>query len=105
MVSSILARVNATKPDVKVITFNHEGIFNKTEIDRSVVKTFVDGRNDMDYPIYIDSHRVAVQGKGRAVWPLQVAANTRFAGLFEPGQNLSIPLGDNFPIHESFLED
>ena len=64
VVSSILSRVSATKPDVKVITFNHEGIFNKTEIDRSVVKAFVDGRNDMDYPIYIDSHRVAVQGTG-----------------------------------------
>ncbi|KAI0734247.1 hypothetical protein C8Q72DRAFT_923633, partial [Fomitopsis betulina] len=74
VVGSLLSRVNATKTDVKVITFNHEGIFNKTEIDRSVVKTFVNSRNDMDYPVYIDSHRIAVQS------------------LFEPGQNLSIPL-------------
>ncbi|KZT73109.1 hypothetical protein DAEQUDRAFT_722228 [Daedalea quercina L-15889] len=74
VVCGILSRINATKPDVKVITFNHEGIFNKTAIDRPIVKNFIDGRSDMNYPIYIDSHRVAVQG------------------LFEPGQNLSIPL-------------
>ncbi|TFY61954.1 hypothetical protein EVJ58_g4182 [Rhodofomes roseus] len=74
VVCDILSRISATKPDAKVITFNHEGIFNKTEIDRSIVQNFIDGRGDMNYPIYIDSHRVAVQG------------------LFEPGQNLSIPL-------------
>lgn len=67
VVGSLLSRVNATKTDVKVITFNHEGIFNKTEIDRSVVKTFVNSRNDMDYPVYIDSHRIAVQSKGGCV--------------------------------------
>ncbi|KAH9928667.1 uncharacterized protein B0H18DRAFT_1084408 [Fomitopsis serialis] len=54
-VPSSSALINATKPDVKVITFNHEGIFNKTAIVGP-------SRSDMDYPIYIDSHRVAVQG-------------------------------------------
>ncbi|CCM04985.1 uncharacterized protein FIBRA_07183 [Fibroporia radiculosa] len=74
VVCGILSNIVATEPDVKVITFNHEGIFTKAEIDRAVVKNFIDSRNDMDYPIYIDSERVAVEA------------------LFEPGQNLSIPL-------------
>ncbi|PCH42305.1 hypothetical protein WOLCODRAFT_152330 [Wolfiporia cocos MD-104 SS10] len=74
VVSPILSKINASKPDVKLITFNHEGIFNKTDIDRSIVDDFVSGRDDMDYPVYIDMKRVAVQS------------------LFDPGQNLSIPL-------------
>lgn len=56
------------------VVFNHEGIFTKADINRVVVKNFVDSRGDMNYPIYIDSQRVAIRS------------------LFEPGQNLSIPL-------------
>ncbi|KZT07685.1 uncharacterized protein LAESUDRAFT_724671 [Laetiporus sulphureus 93-53] len=74
VVCGLLSKVSATMPDVKVISFDHEGIFTKAEIDRTVVKKFVSGRKDMEYPTYIDSKRVAVQA------------------LFEPGQNLSIPL-------------
>lgn len=73
VVCDILSDI-AKKPDVKVITFNHEGIFTKADINRTVVKGFVDSRGDMNYPIYIDSQRVAIRS------------------LFEPGQNLSIPL-------------
>lgn len=62
VVCDILSDI-AKKPDVKVITFNHEGIFTKADINRTVVKGFVDSRGDMNYPIYIDSQRVAIRCK------------------------------------------
>ncbi|KAI0925919.1 hypothetical protein AcV5_008522 [Taiwanofungus camphoratus] len=72
-VCGILSDV-AKNPSIKVVTFNHEGIFTKADIDRTVVKKFINSRNDMNYPIYIDTNRIAVEA------------------IFEPGQNLSIPL-------------
>ncbi|KAI9000534.1 hypothetical protein BD414DRAFT_471925 [Trametes punicea] len=68
---SALAR---TRSDIKIITFNSEGIFTNAPIDVAAVKRFVTRRDDMDYPVYIDTHRVAVNS------------------IFQPGQNLSIPL-------------
>ncbi|OSD06365.1 hypothetical protein PYCCODRAFT_1431369 [Trametes coccinea BRFM310] len=68
---SALAR---TRPDIKIITFNSEGIFTNAAIDVAAVKRFVSKRDDMDYPVYIDTQRVAVNS------------------IFQPGQNLSIPL-------------
>ncbi|KAL1949266.1 hypothetical protein VTO73DRAFT_8147 [Trametes versicolor] len=68
---AVLAR---TRPDVKVVAFNAEGIFTHAPIDVAAVRRFVARRDDMDYPIYIDTHRVAVNS------------------IFQPGQNLSIPL-------------
>lgn len=54
---AVLAR---TRPDVKVVAFNAEGIFTHAPIDVAAVRRFVARRDDMDYPIYIDTHRVAV---------------------------------------------
>ncbi|KAH9926837.1 hypothetical protein B0H21DRAFT_764008 [Amylocystis lapponica] len=73
-VCQLLSDAAAKYPEIKVITFNHEGIFTKAEIDTAVVRNFVSRRDDMNYPLYIDINRVAVQA------------------LFEPGQTLSIPL-------------
>jgi len=73
-VCQILSDAAAQYPEIKIITFNHEGIFTRAEIDKSVVQDFVSDRDDMNYPIYIDINCVAVQA------------------LFEPGQTLSIPL-------------
>lgn len=67
VVCGLLSNVSATMPDVKVISFDHEGIFTKAETDRAVVKKFVDGRQDIEYPTYIDSKRVAVQGSALSV--------------------------------------
>ncbi|CDO70876.1 hypothetical protein BN946_scf184804.g8 [Trametes cinnabarina] len=54
---SALAR---TRSDIKIITFNSEGIFTNAPIDVAAVKRFVSRRDDMDYPVYIDTQRVAV---------------------------------------------
>ncbi|RDX57532.1 hypothetical protein OH76DRAFT_1395361 [Lentinus brumalis] len=69
-----LSTLAQTRPDIKVITFNSEGIFTNAPIDVTAVKAFIAARDDMNYPIYIDTHRVAV------------------SSIFQPGQNLSIPL-------------
>lgn len=47
-------------PEIKVVTFNSEGIFTNAPVDTAAVKAFVASRNDMNYPIFIDTHRVAV---------------------------------------------
>ena len=57
-----LSTLATTRQDIKVITFNSEGIFTNTPIDVAAVKAFVAARNDMKYPIFIDTHRVAVNG-------------------------------------------
>ncbi|KAI0768100.1 hypothetical protein BD413DRAFT_138742 [Trametes elegans] len=69
---SAIARTHA--PDVKVVAFNSEGIFTNAPIDTAAVRRFIARRDDMEYPIFIDTHRVAVNS------------------IFHPGQNLSIPL-------------
>ncbi|KAI0787890.1 hypothetical protein C8Q74DRAFT_641310 [Fomes fomentarius] len=69
-----LSTLAQTRPEIKVITFNAEGIFTNAPINVAAVKAFIAGRDDMNYPIYIDTHRVAV------------------TSIFQPGQNLSIPL-------------
>ncbi|TBU55307.1 hypothetical protein BD310DRAFT_933998 [Dichomitus squalens] len=69
-----LSTLAQTRPEIKVITFNSEGIFTNAPIDVAAVKAFVASRDDMKYPIFIDTHRVAVNS------------------IFQPGQNLSIPL-------------
>ena len=57
-----LTRIVQTRPEIKVITFNSETIFTNGAIDVNFVKGFVAARNDMEFPIYIDTHRVAVNG-------------------------------------------
>ncbi|KAI0710081.1 hypothetical protein C8Q76DRAFT_695205 [Earliella scabrosa] len=69
-----LSQLAQTRPEIKVITFNSEGIYSHAPTDVAAVKAFVAGRDDMNYPIYIDTHRVAVNA------------------IFQPAQNLSIPL-------------
>ncbi|KAH9945284.1 uncharacterized protein BXZ73DRAFT_37922 [Epithele typhae] len=69
-----LSRIAQTRPEIKVITFNSETIFTNAPVDVGFVKNFVASRTDMKYPIFIDTHRVAVNS------------------IFQPGQNLSIPL-------------
>ncbi|OCH95437.1 hypothetical protein OBBRIDRAFT_788327 [Obba rivulosa] len=72
--SKHLSELAITQPDVKLITFNHEGIFSNASANVAAVKQFVKDRDDMIYPIYIDVNRIAIEL------------------IFEPGQNLSIPL-------------
>ncbi|KAI0360096.1 hypothetical protein OH77DRAFT_1419486 [Trametes cingulata] len=69
-----LSTIARTRSEIKIVTFNSEGIFTQAPIDVAAVKKFIARRDDMDYPIYIDTHRVAVNS------------------IFQPGQNLSIPL-------------
>ena len=82
---------------VKVVSFADEGIFNNKPTDVGAMKAFVFGRTDMNYPIYIDTHRVAVNGAcalcSCRAWE-EVADSARLsAAIFQPAQNLSIPLG------------
>ncbi|KAI0329066.1 hypothetical protein GY45DRAFT_1362260 [Cubamyces sp. BRFM 1775] len=69
-----LSAIARSHPEIKIITFNSEGIFTNAPIDAAAVRRFVAQRDDMDYPVFIDTHRVAVNS------------------IFQPGQNLSIPL-------------
>ncbi|TCD70190.1 hypothetical protein EIP91_004369 [Steccherinum ochraceum] len=64
----------ATNPDVKVLTYNHEGIFNQSETDVEALKTFIQEQGNLHYPVFVDVNRVAIDA------------------IFRPGQNLSIPL-------------
>ncbi|GBE80370.1 hypothetical protein SCP_0300850 [Sparassis crispa] len=73
-VCKILTDVAAQYPDVKVITFNNEGIFNKAPTDSEIIKDFVAERDDVNYPVYIDKKNIAVES------------------LFQPGECFSIPL-------------
>lgn len=58
-----LTEIAANHPNTKVITFANEGIFNGADTDMSSLKAFVFARNDMNYPIYVDSNRVAFNGE------------------------------------------
>ncbi|KAI0682846.1 hypothetical protein BC835DRAFT_1297788 [Cytidiella melzeri] len=69
-----LTEIAATQLNTKIISFANEGIFNGADTDVSALEAFIYARNDMEYPIYVDSQRVA------------------FNALFKPGQNASIPL-------------
>ncbi|KAF7795976.1 hypothetical protein EIP86_007145 [Pleurotus ostreatoroseus] len=64
----------ANRPGMKVISFNHEGIFNNAETNITAVKNFVLSRPDMNFPVFVDVRRVAINA------------------LFKPGKNISIPL-------------
>ncbi|KAJ3554544.1 hypothetical protein NM688_g3053 [Phlebia brevispora] len=64
----------ANRPGMKVISYNHEGIFNNTETNIPAVKNFVLSRQDMNFPIFVDVKRLAINS------------------LFKPGKNISIPL-------------
>ena len=55
-----LSAIARSHPEIKIITFNSEGIFTNAPIDAPAVKRFVARRDDMDYPVFIDTHRVAV---------------------------------------------
>lgn len=72
--SKHLSELVAIYPDVKLITFCHEGIFSNANANAGGIRQFVKTRTDMNYPIYVDIQRVAIES------------------IFEPGQNLSIPL-------------
>ncbi|KAI0091360.1 hypothetical protein BDY19DRAFT_886134 [Irpex rosettiformis] len=69
-----LTEIAANHPNIKVVTFANEGIFNGADTDVAAFKAFVFARNDMNYPIYVDNNRIA------------------FNALFKPGKNASIPL-------------
>ncbi|KAL4252553.1 hypothetical protein ABKN59_005021 [Abortiporus biennis] len=69
-----LSEINETKPEVKVITFNNEGIFSNIPTDIHALKYFIARKNNLNYPIFVDEKRIAIDA------------------LFRPGQNLSIPL-------------
>ena len=47
---------------MKVISFNHEGIFNNAETNITAVKNFVLSRPDMNFPVFVDVRRVAING-------------------------------------------
>ena len=57
-----LSEVAANERAVKVVTFADEGIFNNTPTDVAALKNFIFARTDMNYPIYVDTHRVAYNG-------------------------------------------
>ena len=63
-----LSTLAHTRPDIKVITFNSEGIFTNAPIDVAAVKAFIAARDDMNYPIYIDTQRVAVNCRCSCSW-------------------------------------
>lgn len=81
-------------PDVKVLTYNHEGIFNQTPTDTEALKTFIQEHGNINYPVFVDDNRVAIDGKdflhSLAYVYLTILLLT---AIFRPGQNLSIPLG------------
>lgn len=64
----------AEKPGVKLISFNHEGIFTQAETDVPALRGFVAKQRNLKYPIFVDAKRIAINA------------------VFKPGQNLSIPL-------------
>ena len=92
-----LSQLAQTRPEIKVITFNSEGIYSHAPTDVAAVKAFVAGRDDMNYPIYIDTHRVAVNGAcalcSCCAWEEGADSARLSAAIFQPAQNLSIPLG------------
>lgn len=57
-----LSEIAANERTIKVLTFADEGIFNNTPTDVPALKNFIFARNDMNYPIYVDSNRVAYNG-------------------------------------------
>ncbi|KAJ3491755.1 hypothetical protein NLI96_g442 [Meripilus lineatus] len=69
-----LSETAVTYPDVKVITFDNEGIFNGTKSNVDEVRRFIARRTDMKYPVLVDVHHTATDA------------------LFKPSQTLSIPL-------------
>jgi len=64
----------AAHPGVKVLTYNHEGIFNQSDTDIEALKSFIQEQGNINYPVFVDVNRVAIDA------------------IFRPGQNLSIPL-------------
>ena len=50
----------ANRPGIKVITYNHEGIFNNTDTNIPMLREFVASRANMNYPISVDAKRVAI---------------------------------------------
>ncbi|KAI0078789.1 hypothetical protein K474DRAFT_1706183 [Panus rudis PR-1116 ss-1] len=69
-----LSDIALNEKDVQVITFNHEGIFSQADTDIAAVKSFVETKGNLRYPIFVDVRRTAINA------------------IFKPGQNLSIPL-------------
>ena len=57
-----MSELAAQERRVKVLAFADEGIFNNTPTDVSALKNFVFARQDMNYPVYIDSSHVAYNG-------------------------------------------
>ena len=57
----------ATNPEVKVLTFNHEGIFNQDETDTEALRMFIQDQGNLHYPIFVDVNRVAIDGEYFAI--------------------------------------
>ena len=62
-----LSEIELHQPDVKVITFNHEGIFSQAATDVDALKAFISMKGNLRYPIYVDVNRTAING-GLANW-------------------------------------
>ena len=45
-----------------MVTFADEGIFNNAPTDVAALKNFIFARTDMNYPIFVDTNRVAYNG-------------------------------------------
>jgi hypothetical protein len=62
-VFSYLSHIAANRTNVKIISFANEGIFNGAETNIPALRAFIFARNDMNYPIYIDTNWVAFNGE------------------------------------------
>lgn len=57
-----LSEIALNQPDVKVITFNHEGIFSQAATDIEALKAFIKMKGNLQYPIFVDINRIAING-------------------------------------------
>ena len=76
----------ASRPGIKVITYDHEGIFNNAETNISELKQFVLSRSNMNYPIYVDVKRVAINGEQNALVPNSETEMMRMVSTLQAGQ-------------------
>lgn len=89
-----LSEIERHQPDVKVITFNHEGIFSQAATDIDALKAFISMKGNLKYPIYVDVNRTAINGESLIELLLYLChSDVATLAIFKPGQNLSIPLG------------
>ncbi|OBZ72358.1 hypothetical protein A0H81_07842 [Grifola frondosa] len=88
-----LSNISATRPDIKIITFNVEGIFTKAPIDVATVRAVRARATRHGVP---GVYRRQPRRRSRCVRALRTRVpmltfNADVA-IFEPGQTLSIPL-------------